>query len=262
MYKEQVITENDLKQINRYTLKEMTVDDVAVFTMKIIDSHPTSNNRVWTKEWMMEAIKRKLFDGIPFLTDHENSQTTKIGTIFSAELREDGIYGKVFLPLDTQGKQAKKAIENGRITSVSINADGQSKEIDGKIHILPSPEMRVYEVSAVAVAGCKSCKITECHENETPTESAELIYANETLTNARLAFVRLCGFTFGTNNRELYSKVADSLDPFTLTAFSKDIQKSYEERNKVETEALQESSSDVTADIRKAIQSIKHTKGV
>jgi hypothetical protein len=266
--KEQAITTNDLELLNRFTLKEMTTDNVAVFSMLIIDESETSNGRIWTREWMKEAVKRNLFDGVPFLTNHENDQATKIGTIFSANLRNEGIFGKVFIPLDEQGLSSKEAIENGRIRNVSINASGEAKEIDGKTHILPSDDMRVFEVSAVAVGGCKTCTIKEkantepCESESGDPASPLLEFATLQLSELRASFIRLAGFTLGTSNRETYAKVADALDPITLKAFAEDFRKAYESRAIEQNESQESESTDAATDVLAALKEIQKIKGV
>lgn len=270
--KEQAVTESDLRLINRYTLKELAEDQVFSFSAKFIDSEPTSNGRVWTREWMEQAIERKLFDGVPFLTNHENDQTMKIGTIYSAVLREDGIHGKVFVPLDEQGKQSKEEIENGRIRNVSINADGEPKQVDGKTHILPSDDMRVFEVSSVGVGGCRSCHITEqakqmpCDESSEPASDplashSLLEFANTQLAELQNQFIRLAGFTLGTS-RETSAKVAESLDPLTLKTFAEDFRKAYEARAKQDCECEGDTTSDSASEVLKALKQIQQIKGV
>jgi len=270
--KEMAVTESDLRAINRYTLKELAEDQVFSFSAKFIDSEPTSNGRVWTREWMEQAIDRKLFDGVPFLTNHENDQSLKIGTVFHAKLKEDGIHGKVFVPLDEQGKQSQQAVENGRIRSVSINATGEAREIDGHTHILPSDEARVFEVSSVAVGGCRTCHITEkqetpCSEasesaNEVPPTSHDPIreFGMSELSDLRNQFIRLAGFTLGTS-KDISAKVAESVDPMTLKCFAEDLRRTYDSRAKQETDCA-ESSANETDEILAALKNIQAIKGV
>ena len=72
---EKQTTQQELESLNRFTLRELNENEVFIFSAKFIDDSPTSNGRIWSKEWQTEAVERKLFDGIPFLTNHENNQT-------------------------------------------------------------------------------------------------------------------------------------------------------------------------------------------
>lgn len=270
--KEQIATKADLTALNRFTLKELKEDDVFIFAAKFIDSEPTANGRIWTKEWMEAAIERKLFEGIPFLTDHENQQTMKIGTVFMAEMKDDGIYGRVFVPLDKQGQEAKEAVENGRIRSVSINADGELKREGDITKILPSETMRVFEVSAVAVPGCKTCVITEqtsggaCESKDDPkkskNETSMLKFAEEQLTELQAEYIRLAGFTLGTSDfdRDLYKKVAESLDPLTLRSLTKDLRESYN-KSQNESQTIEQEVGSVE-EIKRSLEHINKVKGV
>lgn len=272
MQEQLVATEADLTALNRFTLKELREDGVFIFSAKFIDDQPTANGRVWSREWMEAAVQRRLFHGVPFLTDHENSQTTKIGTVFSAELRDDGIHGRVFIPLDDQGRQAKEAVENGRIRSVSINADGELKR-DGELtRVLPSDNMRVFEVSAVAVPGCKSCVITEqsqggaCESSDTPEISQAAVttslleFARGEFETLKGEFVRVAGFALGVGiNRELYQAIAERLEPLQLKNITNDLRKAYERNN--EQPATTETIADVSK-VAKAFEQIRKVKGI
>lgn len=275
MQERKQITNEELQAINRFTLKEVSDSDVAVFTMKIIDDEPTSNGRIWTKEWQREAVARNLFDGVPFLTNHENDQETKIGTIFSADFREDGTYGKVYIPLDDKGKQDVEAIENGRIKNVSINGHGEAKEINDHLHITPSDDMRVFEVSSVAVGGCRTCKITETHKpceskntetdgnggqtSQTPKYTEQM---NDLLsvytTQLKESFVRLAGFTFPSRDKQLYEAIADNLNPVLLKQLTDEMQQACD--SKIEQDKP-DGVSPVT-DIQNEVERIMKAKGV
>ena len=237
---EQVATKADLVALNRYTLRELKEDEVFIFAAKFIGIEPTSNGRIWSKEWMEASIERKLWQGVPFMTDHANSLSMKIGTIYSATLEEDGIHGKVFIPLDEQGKQSKEAIENSRIRSVSINADGESLQEGDITRILPADDMRIFEVSAVQVAGCKTCVITEETQGGVCESDNMMTFAKEQLEELQAEFVKLIGFTLGISiNRETYKKVAESIDPLTLRRVSKDLREAYvkkEHENKCDSQ--------------------------
>lgn len=263
---EQAITKNDLKQLNRFTLKEMTTNDVAVYSMRVIDSHKTSNNRVWEESFLKTAVENNLFDGTPFLVDHNNSLQSKIGTIFSATFDEGAVHAKVFIPRDERGEKWIEQIENGTIRQVSINASSSNvKDIDGTLHIYPSDDMRVFEISGVATGGCgENCRITEQAQTETPSESGEtddsqtslIAFAESELAILRNQFIRLAGFTLGTSNRETYSKVADALDPLTLKAFCEDLRKAYENAGKCECQETGTTESETSDDVLKALKEI------
>ena len=266
--KEQQQTETDLTALNRFTSKELREHDVFTFSAKFIDDERTSNGRVWSNEWMKAAVERKLFLGTPFLANHENDQTLKIGTVYSAELREDGIHGKVFIPLDEQGQQAKEAIENGRVRNVSINADAKIQKDSEITRILPSDDMRVYEVSAVPVGGCKTCTITEEHEclesdKQNSSDGSRLsAFAEHAFASLTHEYVRLMAFTVGTNiDRELYQSIAESVDPLSLQALVNDLNEAYAKGQK---ESMQETepTDDASAKIKQEIAQIHKWKGV
>ncbi len=263
---EQQATASDLTALNRFTLKELAESEVFIFSAKFIDSEPTANGRIWSREWQEQAIKRKLFEGIPFLTNHDNDQTTKIGTVFSAELKDDGIHGKVFLPLDKQGLESREQVENGRIRSVSINADGEMKREGDVTKVLPSDDMRVFEVSAVAVPGCKTCVITEEHKpSDDPCNSDQknerlLAFAESVAHDMRSDFVRVAGFTLGKEiDRELYAEIATTLDPLTLKALTKDLRELYERDKNNQTIECDDGSIE---NIKRSLEHIHKVKGV
>ena len=273
MIEKQIATQEDLQAINRFTLREMKPDDVYIFSAKFIDSEVTANKREWTKEWQKEAVERRLFDGVSFLMNHENDQTQKIGTVFSATLQGDSIVGKVFIPLDEQGKRSMEAVENSRISPVSINADGEIKREGDRVRVLPSKDMRVYEVSAVAVGGCRTCKVLKesacscgqkcsCQsassENVERNDTSLLEFARGELTAIKTEFVRLAGLSLSINDRPLLESVASSIDPKTLKQFSAKLREHYLATNKSEAAP---GSTDAHR-IAEALSNIRKVKGV
>lgn len=266
---EQQTTEADLKLLNRFTLKELREDDVFIFSAKFIDDEPTSNGRVWSKEWMEAAVERKLFEGIPVVVNHENDQTLVLGRVYQAEMKDNAVVGKVYVPLDTSlGRQAQTKIESGLFKSVSINAKADNIKQEGKLtRILPSDTDRIFELSFVAVPGCKSCVVTEEHEcqesdNKTSEEASRLsAFAEHAFANLTDEYVRLMAFTIGTDiNRELYQSIAESVDPLSLQALVNDLKQAYAKGHKGMQET--EPTDDASAKIKEEIEQIHKWKGV
>ncbi len=237
----EALSEVDLNQINQFTQKEYSAENIYAFKVKAIDDAPTANNRVWSVGWQRNAVEKNLFNGIPVVVNHENDQALVLGRVFHAEQVDNAIYAKAFVPLDTPtGKQAKANIDAGLYRSVSINASAENKkEKDGLLYVYPSPNDRLFELSFVAIAGCRDCTTQKetipdkaaCDCRESKESIAEKTKDNDlreladiTLAELRAEYIKLQAALLGTGiNRVVYTQLAETIPPLTLRACVKDL---------------------------------------
>lgn len=263
---------DDLQAIQK--LAEISEDNLFTFTAKFIDDSPTANGRVWSKEWQAKNVNN--FIGIPCLVNHENDNSLVVGRVFHAEQKDNAIYGKVYVPLSTEiGREAKAKIDAGLFKSVSINASASNTKTEGNLtRILPGENDRVFEVSFVAIPGCKSCEIVR---EDAPTKQCkghckcksknigESSEANEWTEYARMVhndalttFVRLAGLAVGEGfSKDTYSNAAKRLDPTTLKTLSEDMRRICE-RSKVEAEV----GNSAASHIKETLNNIKKVRGI
>lgn len=282
------VTETDLQAINKLTLREYAADEVFTFSAKFIDDEPTSNGRIWSKEWQKANVEH--FVGLPVTLNHENNQNLVLGRVYSAEQKENAIYGKVYVPLDSPiGQESKAKIENGLFKSVSIGAIAENQRPIGKhMEILPGKTDRLFELSFVAVPGCQTCSVSkESHESnecnnkcdgsckcgQTQKNGESAIYcedkrdatpllefANQQIEELKTEFVRLAGLSLNITNKELLENVANQLDPLTLKRFSCGIRE-----NSLVGKGIAEDNSTDNANLKQiaeAFTNIRKTKGV
>lgn len=259
------LTQNELKEIKRIA-PELQEQDILSVKATFITDDVTANNRKWTVEWQKANAEK--FVGVPLLVDHENSTSNFLGRVWRSEQTGNSIIGSFFIPLNTQwGKEAKENIDSTKFKSVSINATGESKREDGIDIIYPGKNDRVFEVSFVAVGGCKSCTITEsqdtknsescCCESKGNDKWSE--YAKQIHTTLTSDFIRAAGLTVGieTFERETYQTIAESLDPESLKTITNDLRRLCEDR-KEQAESANSAANQVT----EVISKIKQAKGI
>lgn len=271
---------DDLTAINQLTLTDMTEDKVFTFSVKLIDDSATANGRVWSVEWQRANVES--FIGVPVVVNHDNDQSLVLGRIFAAEQKGNAIFGKVYVPLVTDyQREAREKIEAGLFKNVSINAHARNVQQEGQFtRILPGDDDRVFEVSFVAVPGCLDCGVMAenaqqsgeacCAVTENEPDRTEQVcvsqpdrwleYAKSVHREASSEYIRLAGFVFGdSSDRSAYERVANLLDPATLTTLSADLRRLYEsEQYGIDAP----SSATEAATIKDAINQIKKPKGV
>jgi hypothetical protein len=260
----------DLEAINQIAYSEMKADDVFTFKVRLIDDKPTANKRLYTKEWRAANVNQ--FIGAPIIYRHDISGSAEaVGYVYQTDLLDDSINGYAYIPTNTEsGRAAVEKIHNGQLKSMSLHAISPNvKKVGDILHILPSENDRVLEVSFAAVGGCAACGIVkECCE----TDSAESVddidtalreFAEQEWSELRSEYIRLAAFAFGSSiNKADYKTVAESVSPQTLKTMVNDlrktIQKSKENGNVDELKC----SDEQTEKLKQSLQSIRKAKGV
>lgn len=276
---QQSITEQDIAAINKLTLREFSQDEIFIFSAKFIDDAPTSNGRIWSREWQQANVNN--FVGIPVIVNHENDQSLVLGRVFQAEQKDNAIMGKIYVPLDTEiGREARTKIEAGLFKSISIGARSENVKPDGdNLRILPGDDDRIFELSFVAVPGCLSCHVTnECNQEakgkpvveekgrycgddaaENRHERLLLEFAEEQTREVMADFQKTAGFALGKNfNRESYQAIAEQLSPKSLKQLTKDLRHLYEQNKTQQTKK----HPDEIEGLKEALRQIRRTKGV
>jgi hypothetical protein len=272
------INPQELAAINKLTLREYAENEVYSFSAKFIDDSVTDNGRIWSVEWQEKNVSN--FIGKPVGVNHENDQRSVFGRIYHAEQKGNAIFGKIYVPLDTEvGLEARKKIESGLFKNVSLGARSDNTKQEGKhTRILPSENDWVFELSFVEVPGCRSCEVQkesacscgqQCSCQSTMQEDIPpgLTMSKEALlefaTEERIAlgneFVRVAGLTLSINDKPLLYTVANSIPPKTLKAFSQKLREKYLAENKSQPEPA---TSDDAQRIRESLSNIRKVKGV
>lgn len=259
----------DLEAINKLTMTEMSEDDLFTFSAKAIDDEPTANGRIWSVEWQRANVEN--FVGAPVTINHENNQALVLGRIYGARQKDKSIFVKVYVPLNTEvGREAKQKIDAGLFKSVSINGTGDMIPEGDLTRVMPGKNDRVFEVSFVAVGGCRTCQIiSECacqntgksvkaDNSESSAHDKWIDYARTIHANQSAEFVRLAGFAIGENFQiDTYKEIAARLDPEALKAMSDDYRRLCEDRK-----ASAEGEGSAAAQVTEAISKIKKMKGI
>lgn len=263
------VSKEDLDLINAWTLEPLTAEQVFTFKAKLIDETPTSNGRIWSREWQSANAPR--FVGVPITLNHDTTDARLVaGRIYKAEFAEaDGAtYGWGYIPVNTEyGRTAATEANSGKLKSMSINATAKKKKKQLKEDgtefdvILPSEDDRILEVSFVAVPGCQDCGIV----NETAeSDTALKEFAEAALKDLRAEYCRLQAFTLGTGiSRTTYQEVANSVSPLVLKAMVEDLKKMLGQKKDVAPEPTSEDpDSELTLRLRDRLAAIRKTKGV
>lgn len=85
--RENEVTEAELSKINAYTGKELTADDVFVFSIKLCDNEIDRDGECFSTECLRELAM--LFIGKTGISDHNWSSDRQIARIFDAEVIEE-----------------------------------------------------------------------------------------------------------------------------------------------------------------------------
>lgn len=267
------VSKEDLDLINAWTLEPLTAEQVFTFKAKLIDETPTSNGRIWSREW--QSANAPKFVGVPITLNHDTTDARLVaGRIYRAEFAEaDGAtYGWGYIPVNTEyGRTAATEANSGKLKSMSINATAKKKKKQLKEDgteldvILPSEDDRILEVSFVAVPGCAACGIVnESYPNvKSPSESL-ITFAESALKDLRNEYIRLARFALGDIKKSTYESVSESVDPLTLKALVEDLKRVLADKDKdsKQTEPTDDPESELTMRLRDKLQAIRKTKGV
>lgn len=116
-------SQEELRQINQFTQREFTADELYVFDNLMIDTLPVESHFIIPQEDLVESLHAQTI-GTPLILDH-NSRTLPVGRSFASRMQLD----------DVNGKQVKTAygkfyIDKGRATESNMTTDDLIKGIE------------------------------------------------------------------------------------------------------------------------------------
>ena len=268
IFKEQVTTDSDLAAINRLTLRPLSESEVFTFGLDIMEAErPTSNGRVWSKEWLQKNAPR--FVGTPVTVGHvePSDLDRKVATMYEATFDGTWLRARAFVPVtDERGKAARESLENGTYSAVSIEGIGAVQKQGDHIRIVPSENDRALAVALTLKPGLETAKVTESvspQTGETPARDDLLTtFAAEAINDLRNDFIRAAGFAVSSADRTLLRKVAEQLDPFVLRDLTRAIDKSYTTRQQESATEARTASEQVSSAVDEALKRIRQTKGM
>lgn len=185
----QPIAQIDLDEINRYTLRELTAEEVFTFRLAACDNQVDRDDERFTDETLEQLAQ--LYPGKPVLLDHNWSAKDQSARIYGAEVRTDPVRAGVkqlilrcYIPRLRNTENAIAAIETGlrkecsvgcavRIRKCSICGGDyyenclhiKGQEYNGqRCHVNLSGAEDAYEVSMVAVPAQKEAGVVKSHE--------------------------------------------------------------------------------------------------
>jgi len=192
LFKE-AISEEDLKKINKFSIKPVESKDVTVFTALLIDDKITRNNTRYNKDFQDMLLSlppgEGNFVGAPILfgdkEDHQHAASAQVGRIFDAWQVVDsekhfGVMAKIYILNETNEDLISK-INSGVLKELSISTKvelpicsicGQNimacDHTPGQngCHIIMSGKGFVAEASFVAVPGSNAAKILNNDETK------------------------------------------------------------------------------------------------
>ncbi len=124
------VTEEELKLINGYTRRNLTKDEVYVFSVVLCDNDIDRDGERFTVESLFEL--EKLFVGKTGIFDHDPSAKNQTARIFACEVEAvDGIKtatgddyfrlkARAYLPVSEKNKEVILALDSGIIKEVSV----------------------------------------------------------------------------------------------------------------------------------------------
>lgn len=190
----QPIAQIDLDEINRFTLRELTAEEVFTFRLAACDNQVDRDDERFSDATLEELAQ--LYPGKPVLLDHSWSAKDQSARIYGAQVRENperaGVKQLVlrcFVPRLNTTKAFIDAIETGlkRECSVGVAVKSQKCSICGndyytdclhmrgreyegqKCHVVLEGAADAYEVSMVAVPAQREAGVVKSGE-EKPRE--------------------------------------------------------------------------------------------
>ena len=124
-------TEDDLKKINKYTLKPKTAEDVFVFKIVMADNEQDDRNFMPFDLKALQDLK-KLYPGKPMIKDHVRRADNQIARVFDTELVQSNkqtergelhteLIGKAYMIRTESNKDLIAEIEGGIKKEVSTS---------------------------------------------------------------------------------------------------------------------------------------------
>lgn len=83
-----VVSDKDLKLINKYTMRELKADEVFTFKLAMCDNQVDRDSEQFTDNAL--AGLAKLFKGKTVIADHRNTSQNQCARIYNTEVIEDG----------------------------------------------------------------------------------------------------------------------------------------------------------------------------
>lgn len=213
------ITEDELKLINRYAIKELTADEVFVFKIAICDNEIDRDYEVFPRASLDKMAE--LFVGKTIISNHQNKAENQCARIYATEVVEengttknDETYARLvahcYMAKTDSNKDLITEIQAGIKKEVSVgcrikkaicsicgtdNREGYckhwpSKEYDGQTCYFKLLEPKdAYEVSFVAVPAQPNAGVTKSYgekelkeekpEEENQKETKSIVDSNE-----------------------------------------------------------------------------------
>ena len=114
--------EKDICLINKYTLRELSPDEVFCFNVNLCDTQIDRDNEAFS----VNALRglAKLFVGKPLIQDHKPSASNRMGRIYATETVKDGdvtrLRASIYMPRTSSTEETINLIEAGVLREVSV----------------------------------------------------------------------------------------------------------------------------------------------
>ena len=189
----QTVSEADLEAINRYTLRELTAEEVFTFRLAACDNQVDRDGERFSDRTLEELAG--LFLGKPVLLDHNWSAKDQTARVYGGHVETDADRSEVkrlilqcYAPRLNSTQRAIEAIETGLRKECSVGCAikqhlcsicGENyytnclhikgQEYAGKVcHVVLDGAADAYEVSMVAVPAQREAGVVKAHDGKKP----------------------------------------------------------------------------------------------
>ena len=190
----QTAAAEEMEAINRYTLRELSAEEVFTFRLAACDNQVDRDNERFSDRTLEELAQ--LYPGKPVLLDHTWSAKDQTARVYGAHVEEDGVRAGVkrlilrcYIPRLNSTQRAIEAIETGLRKECSVGCAVKrnlcsicgelyyenclhirGQEYNGQqCHVVLDGAADAYEVSMVAVPAQKEAGVVKSGE-EKPRE--------------------------------------------------------------------------------------------
>ncbi|MBR6315088.1 MAG: hypothetical protein IKR49_10700 [Clostridia bacterium] len=201
------LTEDDLEQINRHTLRAFNADELYAFKLLMCDNEIDRDDERFTVDALQGLAK--LYLGKTVIRDHVPSSANQTARIYSTEVVQDAerktslgepytaLVSKAYMVRTDSNADLIKEIEAGIKKEVSVgciihrlscsvcgNTPGKCRHLPGRTydgvycHTLLNDPKDAYEVSFVAVPSQRNAGTTKNHEDD-PEDRTKDIALND-----------------------------------------------------------------------------------
>lgn len=261
------MTENYLEKINKFTRRELTADEVYVFSVILCDNDIDRDCECFSDE-ALEALK-SLFVGKTGIFDHNPSSANQSARIFDTELVTDFsrttktgepyryLKGMVYMVRTDENRSLIAEIDGGIKKEVSVSCSAsirkcsvcgadksksgcahvRGKSYNGKLcHTILSGITDAYEWSFVAVPAQVNAGVTKKYSSDEKAASYESLCADlEAAENELRRDIRRFAFlSGGTAAAEGISQTAESMNTAQLAELKKSFEMSLARTGKAE----------------------------